>query len=180
MKILKTLILFVEGADGVGKSTITRSLSKRLNLPVLKMLKAKVYFKKGRETIEEFSYIFNQVLLQLKNTSYIVDRGPLSSLVYSEIYNRKSKLSYIYPLLREIDPLILFLTTSETSILFERKKKDRVITIADRLKILEGYEKFFKNQKLVRYLRINTAHKTPSQIVNEILKYLEEKKYIES
>lgn len=179
MKILKTLILFVEGCDGIGKTTITKHLSKRLNLPVLKMMKAKVYFKKGRETIEEFSYVFNQVLLQLRNTSYIVDRGPLSSLIYSQIYNRKSKLSYIYPLLRQINPLVIFLTTSKKSVLFERKRKDAVITITERLKILEGYETFFKNQNLVRYLRINTAYKTPSQIIKEILKYLEKRNYIE-
>jgi hypothetical protein len=179
VKLVKNLILFVEGADGVGKTTITKRLSLTLGLPVIKMLKAKTYFKKNKEILEEFSYMFNNVLLQIKTLSYIVDRGPLSSLIYSRIYHRKSKLSYIYSILKEIDPVVIFLTTSKNSVLFDRRSNDKVIPISDRLKVLEGYEDFFGSQQIVKYFRVDTADLTPEQIVDKIVEHLKNENYIE-
>jgi thymidylate kinase len=177
MKILKKLILLVEGPDGVGKTTICKKLSYGLELPVVKMVKAKVYFKKN--VVEEFSFVFNNTLLQLKDLNYIVDRGPLSSLIYSKIYNRKSELAYLYPLLREMDPLVIYLTSSSSTVLLERREKDKVIAPVDRIKVWQGYEEFFKTQQFVKALRIDTNRKTPVQIYDEIIEYLKKNKYIE-
>ena len=177
MKINKKLIIFVEGADGVGKSTICKKLSYGLKLPVVKMLKAKVFFKKN--VVEEFSYVFNNTLLQLKDLNYIVDRGPLSSLIYSQIYKRKSELAYIYPLLKEMNPLVVYLTSSSASVLLDRRKKDKVIAPVDRFKVWQGYEDFFKTQQLVNVCRIDTKNKNPQQVYDEIVTYLKNNKYIE-
>lgn len=177
MKILKKLIIFCEGTDGVGKSTIAKKLSNILDLPLVRMVKTDTAFK--RKIIEDFAYVFNNVLCQIRNLSYIVDRGPLSSVIYSQIYQRKSKLSYIYPILEKIKPVVLFLTTSKMSVIFERKKIDKIILFADRQKIWQGYEDFFSTQQLVECFRIDTTNKTVPQITNEILKYLQREKYIE-
>ncbi len=178
MKLIKNIIIFVEGSDGIGKSTLAKKLSNKLHIPLLKMPKAKTAF--NTNSIEEVAYVFNQVLLQLKNTSYIVDRGPISSLVYSKYYKRNSKLEYIYSIIKKLNPLVIYLTSSDIKTMFNRKKNDIIINTSSRIALHKLYMKFFNSTLIHTYakvLQIDTKNKTAHKVLLEILQYLKLHKY---
>lgn len=175
-KINKKLILFIEGPDGIGKSTIARLLSFVLDLPIIKKPAAKKYFKK--QMIEEMSWMFNQMLSLFSFDSFIVDRGPLSSLIYSDVYKRKDNLDYIYPILKKMKPVVVYLTSSNKNVVLERSPSDEVITEDYRLKVFDGYTEFFKRQKLVECIKIDTYKKYPDEITGLILQELKKLNYV--
>jgi len=179
MKILKRLIIFCESGVGPTIDKIIQKIANNLDLPVLKMISPRSHFRKGTGSLTEFSFVFNQVLYQLRHTNYIVDNGLMFNLIDREIYKKKSKLSYIYSLIKKIDPLVIFFTTSKKSMLFEKKLKKLSVSFSKKIKILNGYESYFKTQQMVSVLTIDIANKTSIEIANEILKYLEKEKFIE-
>ena len=177
MEIIKRLIIFCEGYNEIEKTTIIQRLANELQLPLLKLKNPRSCFRKGMGSHEEFMYVFSHVLFQLRHTSYIVDGSPLSSLVKCNIYKRKAALNYIYPLLLKIDPLVIFFTLSKKSLLFSTKTKQPIL-LSEKLKILEGFEEYFSTQQLISVFKVDVATNTPTRIINKILKYLENKKYI--
>ena len=70
--------IIIDGPNNVGKSTLIQQLNKTLKYPVLHIVK--------NATFEVFKQAF-----EINNV--IFDRGPISELVYSEIYGRKSNLT---------------------------------------------------------------------------------------
>lgn len=89
----KVLHIIIEGADKVGKSTVVKKLSELMELPVIKMPDMPKYFKNHRQ--EEASEVFNKAVVQFAHTSFIMDSGYPSSLVYSRYFMRKYDLRYI-------------------------------------------------------------------------------------
>jgi len=177
MKILKRTTLFIEGPDGIGKTTTIDLLKNKLNLPVLKMMRAKKAF--NANNIEEISYVFNKTLEQLKDVGYILDRGPISSLIYSKIYGRKSNLKYILPLIQKINPVIIYLTSSEDKQL-ERKEKDEVIEDKMRKSIAKQYESFYLQNLLnLSIFRLDTSKLSPIEVVDSIIEHLIKNDYVE-
>ena len=166
----------VEGADGIGKSTLSKKLSSKLKLPLLRMVKAKKAFT--NDTIEDLSIVFNHTLLQLKDTNYIVDRGPISSIVFSRVYERTDDLEYIYSICEKINPLVIYLTSTDRQQMFAQRKKDRLIDTTHRKKIYNEYNKFFKTQSIVNCLKINVKNKTRQEVFDVVLLHLIKEQYI--
>lgn len=179
MKILKRLIILCESYAELETTRIIQKLAHQLKLPVLKLIDPRSYFRTGTGSLTEFSYVFNQVLYQLRHTNYIVDDGLFNNLINIAIYKKKSKLSYIYPLIKKVNPLIIFFTTSKKSMLFKTNSRNQIIPFTEKIKILDRYEQYFKKQQLAPVLQIDIANKTTTQITQEILKYLEKEKFIE-
>lgn len=166
----------IEGPDGIGKSTLSKKLSSKLKLPLLRMVKAKKAFT--NDTIEDLSIVFNHTLLQLKDTNYIVDRGPISSIVFSRVYKRTDDLEYIYSICEKINPLVIYLTSTDRQQMFTQRKKDILIDTTHRNKIYTEYNKFFKTQNAINYLKINIKNKTRQEVLDTVLQYLINKQYI--
>ena len=174
---LKPLHIMVEGPDGIGKTTSATKISTKLHIPLLKMVKAKKAF--NNNTIEDLSYVFNHTLLQLKDISYVVDRGPISSIIYSNVFKRSNDLKYLYSICEKINPLIFYLTSSNKNQMFAQKKHDRIITIAERVAIHNEYAKFFDSKCPFNYTKINIINKSRQEVVQAILDYLVANKYID-
>lgn len=173
--------IFIEGPDGVGKSTLIKGLSKKLNLPVIKMKKAGYGFRTG--TIEGLSYIFNTTLEQFNRYGYIVDRGFITSLVYNKAYERNNdkEFEYIEKINNTIKPIIILLTADKNEIL-KRRKKDKIITDEMRLRVYNEYNKFYKQNKIdnkYNVYRINSTSLTPGQVLEKTISYIQkyEKKF---
>lgn len=88
--------ILIEGISRVGKSTIIRELSNRINLPVHKYQNP----KSRKEVIE----LFSTYLMVLKNKTAIWDRGHISELVYGPLYRPNNYLDQVlFKLLFAID-----------------------------------------------------------------------------
>jgi thymidylate kinase len=165
--------IFIEGPDGVGKSTVIKKLQQILDIPVIKMEKAHKGFTKG--IIEDLSYVFNTTLIQFKKYDFIVDRGFLTSIVYSNIYNREFDMDYIYRINNELKPLIILLTVDSDKI-FERRPSDKVIDAKERIRIIDEYndiyDSFTLTSKDFNIKKINTSNLTRDEVFKEVLKII--------
>lgn len=164
--------VFIEGPDGVGKTTLIRKLQKSTTFPVIKMKIADKGFRLG--SIEDLSYVFNTTLMQFKDYSFIVDRGFLTSLVYSKIFNRQYDFEYINIVNKTLNPVIILLTAKKSTLL-ERRKKDKTISDDMRSKVYDTYNWLYKqNQQVKKFdiFRVDTTNLTPQQVFEKVDKYL--------
>lgn len=76
------MIIFVEGCDGSGKSTLIKQLSERY--PVMRIPRA-----------AEIASLWSDVLRLGRNNTILMDRSPLTELVYRSWENAKSKFGYV-------------------------------------------------------------------------------------
>ena len=124
-KYKKPFHLIIEGADKSGKSTVCALLSKKLRVPIIRMVDAPKFFKK--RNIEEASEIFNKTIAQFKDFSWLVDRGYPSSLVYSKHFKRRYDFGYIEEIKKALKPVIVILDSPPHSVDDTIKLKDRNI-----------------------------------------------------
>ena len=102
------LHIIIDGADKRGKTTVIKLLSEKLKLPVIKMPDSKEFIDSGQ--IERVSKFFNEIIVQFHGSSFILDRGFTSSVVYSRVFNRPDDLSYISEIENVLEPVIFILT----------------------------------------------------------------------
>ena len=102
------MIIVFEGADCLGKSTLAKRVSELLNVQIVK--KDLGWMSKSDltgERIEEHARAFANTLTQLKSScEFIVDRMGLSSVVYSNVYDRNVDTSWVSELIE--DPYVFF------------------------------------------------------------------------
>jgi len=185
----------IEGFDGVGKTTICKLLSKKLGYQFIeKPLKylfdvdgeEKEYLRirdyinqespKNRPLSATF-YGFGNIFLyhKFKNENIITDRHILSNYAWS--YDESSEKVYelLYDLLGE--PRHTFILKGSKDVIKERlinrdysdsdlKKLDLVDTVYS--KMIQYATKYNMNYQI-----INTDHKTPQVIVDEIMSFIE-------
>ena len=157
----------IDAVDGVGKTTVCNILSEKLNAPVIKMPNMHQYFKEGNA--EVFSKLFNQTIVQFKQYSFIMDRGFLSSIVYSKIYNRDFDLSYLREIEEELACKIIVLT-ARPEVFLARKANDEIIKNEFRIKLNEEYVNLAKERG---YIIIDTSDMTPEEVSDEVLKKIQ-------
>lgn len=97
--------IIIEGADGVGKSTIVRFLADRFNLD-------KVHFTNSDP--RDLDFYSNT----LRKNNVIFDRHFLSELIYPKYYNRPPQLlpyesEYLFDYAKNENVLIIILTADE-------------------------------------------------------------------
>ena len=159
------MILLIDGPDGTGKTTVCQMLSETLDIPVVKMPNMKEYFDAG--STEEYSKFFNDILVQFKGCSFIMDRGFTSSLVYSKIYQRPFDLSYIEQHEKDLGADVFILTVNNEE-MFRRRPSDEVIVNEMRTEVRDEYEKLAAERN---YVLIDTSSMTVKEVVDEILHY---------
>lgn len=162
----KTIRIIIEGVDGCGKTTTAELLSKKLKIPIIKMPNMKEYFEKG--TTEQYSRLFNETVVQFSDTSFILDRGFPSSLVYSQVYNRPVDISYIDQLEKKLKAKVVILTALP-EVFLKRKPYDDIISGEKRIEINEEYLNVAQERG---YPAINTSNLTPKQVVKEVMKVI--------
>lgn len=168
---MKPLHLIIDGSDNLGKTTVLKILSEELGLPVIKMPNMGEYIKKNSP--EEFSKLFNETIIQFKEHSFLLDRGYTSSLVYSKVFGRQFRLSYIDYIEKELDPVVIILTGRYTDPLSQKTRyrsfcEDPIFSENDKAEI---DIQFCNLAKKMNYPLIEVMGKTPFEVSREILSY---------
>lgn len=163
------LHLLIDGSDNLGKTTVVNLLSRKLDLPIIKMPNTAEYIEKGN--VEEFSKFYNETIVQFAEFSFIMDRGFPSSLVYSKVFHRENNLEYLGNIEQKLNPIIVILTGLEEGktgvVSFQ---KDPIWSDNQKTRIDAEYV----NLAMAReYTLVCVAYKTPQQICNEIIKLTE-------
>lgn len=166
-KMAQPIHLLLDGSDRLGKTTVVNLLSRMTQLPIIKMPNMSAYIK--GDNPEEFSKLFNEVIVQFAETSFILDRGFTSSLVYSKVFNRPFDLSYINNIEQILKPKVFIFTGRvfhSPSPRFLRLGndeifKDNLLTEIDREFTFLAEER--------GYNLIEVYRKSPIEICNEIL-----------
>lgn len=104
--------ILIDGADGLGKTTICQYISRKTGYPVVKMPNMKEYIEKG--SAEEFSKLFNETIVQFSDYDFILDRGFTSSMVYNKHFKRDFNLDYLKNIRNILKPEIFILTGLKT------------------------------------------------------------------
>ena len=166
MKKYSNIHIILDGADGVGKTTVVNLLSEKLNIPIIKMKGMSRYFKKNPE---EASQIFNETVIQFKDFPFIQDRGWTSSIVYSIAYKRKLKdVMYLAGIIGELNEKVFFLVRDEPfrkDVLVKNRKWKKLNTIFSEANRAD-------NPFNIKVNIIQVGNKKPTEICQEILKKL--------
>jgi thymidylate kinase len=93
------MIISLEGADFSGKTTLTKYLNKKYKIPIFPEPNTREYFnndEKWLDHINHHGYIaYHYFKYWPKDKNIFINRSWLSTMVYSNIFNRKDDLSYI-------------------------------------------------------------------------------------
>lgn len=162
------LRIILEGPDGSSKTTQAHALARIYGIPVVKMLDSHEYFKKGN--IEEAAKIFNSTLGQFDTSSFILDRGFVSTLVYAKIFKRSVDTEYLHKINRKLEPLVIILTATEDE-LRKRRPTDRVIEEQFRNDIRTEYIGVAERYS---YPIVDTTGMTPGEVTKELRKIVDE------
>lgn len=154
----KNLHILIDGPDRVGKSTVCQILSRRYDLPVIKMPNMPEYVKKGNT--EEMSWLFNQTIAQFHEYGFIMDRGYTSSLAYSRAFNRDFDLSYIEQIKGILRPYVFILYRDDG------KEPNDDLYPKSELDLVK--QEFLNLADFERVHPINVEDMSPCEIVTEI------------
>lgn len=161
--------LLIEGVDGVGKSTVCELLSKRLAMPITRMPEAHFFFNaSNKRAIEDAACFYNMTLLNFAPLSFIMDRGYVTSLVYSAVYRRDNDLSYTTLIEEALQPYVFVLINSDLKAL-EGRKVDEVIHVSDISRIQAEY---LRLATFRGYQVVETKGLSPDQVADRICTYL--------
>lgn len=99
------MTVFVDGPDGVGKTGYSHYVSELLGIPRLEMRPVA-----DTTCIESKSEVFNAAIrdLHAQGVDVVVDRGSVSSIVYSRIFDR-GEPDHAWETLTKVAPKIIYL-----------------------------------------------------------------------
>ena len=157
------LHLLIDGADKTGKSTVCQILSRKLDLPVIKMKGMPEFIEKGLTA--EASKLFNLTLVDFAEYSFIMDRGFTSSIVFDAVFNRGEDLAYLASIENILKPRVFILGKS----LRLDEFNDDVMT---RQNCLDAQKEFMYLADKRGYEVIDTSDKSPLEIADLIISKL--------
>jgi len=166
----------IDGSDNLGKTTVINLLSRKLDLPIIKMTNMKEYIEEG--DAEKYSRLYNETVVQFSEFSFIMDRGFTSSLVYSEVFSRKDDLSYIENIEQKLKPTIFILTGRNrpgaihySYLGYTSFSSDPIYNTESKNKIDEAFWKLAEERG---YHLVEVFGKSPLEICNEIIEKINE------
>ena len=162
------MIIILEGADLVGKSTLAENLSEKLGIPKTGIW---IDLNHPKPAVISVSKTLNQVIQNLR-PDIIFDRSFMSEWVYSKIKNRQD--DYLNDLIDEwgkIDNLLLVILYAEDDVLIKRFKirGDQHFSITDILKANDLYQEFYNFvNKTIQCILIDVSYLTAQEMVKII------------
>lgn len=157
--------IYIDGPDRVGKSTVCEMLAKKFYLPIIRMPNTEEILSGNNadREIELASVIYNRTLTQFKQFGFVMDRGFISSVVYSKIFNRTKKLNYIFDVAKELNPYTFILVNSDIETL---KHRGEDIIPAEYFEALKNtYIEFAFKYKVIC---LDVKDLTPQEVFNQI------------
>jgi len=167
---MKPIHILIDGSDNLGKTTVIQLLSRKLNLPVIKMPNTEKFIEAGN--VEEFSKFYNETLVQFSESSFIMDRGFTSTLVYSKVFARKNDVSYIDGIQNKLKPTVFILTgrtrknSAYGTFYFTSFSQDPVYSDTEKTRIDEEFCELARKKS---YHLISVIGKSPLEICDEIM-----------
>lgn len=163
------LHILIDGSDNLGKTTVINLLSRKLDLPIIKMPNTAEYIEKGN--VEEFSKFYNETLVQFAEFDFIMDRGFPSSHVYSQVFKREVDLGYTSMVEQKLKPQVFIFTGIEEGS-YDKNfsfQTDPIWTEKDKGSIDEEYYYLARKKG---YHIISVRGKSPLEICNEIIELI--------
>lgn len=166
-KFRKPQHIIIDGADGTGKSTVVQMLSRKYNLPIIKMPVPQD--KVRTEVIEPLSEMFNKTIVQFHENDFIMDRGFTSSIVYSRVFERTHNLNYIHNIEQILDPVVIIMSAFEEGTNYSLRDDD----IYNQHEIDKVDREFLRLADEKNYPVIYVKGKSLIQVVNEAIDIIE-------
>lgn len=157
--------IILEGVDAVGKSTVANDIAKKYNYQIV---------HSGAKEKNDLEYYKD---LLLNNNNLILDRAFISEIVFSNLYNRKSKLTFsdimsLSNIVKENNDILIIMISSDLSIiknrLIERGELDYLNEYEDQynefmkwIYVLNAYFDDYLNYKVIdiskpdSYIKLN-------------------------
>ena len=184
------MIIAIEGHDGTGKTTLAKSLAKKLNFEYFKHPECELYKKKKKQYLEISKNVIkynNSLLTSLflsigdnfalhyfKNKNVILDRHRLLNYFWNG--NAETEQIFDFSIKYFSKPDLTILLDASPSVRLERLKernpKDKdllneALLSADNQKIKDFLKKYDYN-----FIEINTDNLSKNQVLNTILKQI--------
>jgi len=164
-------ILFFEGVDKTGKSSIAKRLSEIISTPYFKNTTEKLFFTD--KTITKYRWLDQLYLYEfLKQTGYsvIIDRGFISDLVYTRIFRKKNKetiekLIIVDKLFASIGAKIIYCYKTKNTLV------DDVIDIDKYSSLSNEYDRFLK-LSFCEILKLDTTDEKINEQIKRIVKWI--------
>ena len=166
------MIINLEGTDGVGKTTVAKALSKRINVPVFEHIAFS-----NKKDFHEYSDILGKTeintirQMDTIGNNLIVDRLVGSNLVYPQYFKRKGYeelQKYVYD--NVIDDLAVVWLTADGDTL-KRRLDDKFISLDEALDIQDLYEQFIKTMPHAIEIE-NMDGREVDTVVDGIIQYM--------
>lgn len=169
------MILFCEGADGSGKSTLVRMLSAKMKIPYIHPVRAE-----KSEDIPLWAKSQWETLMQLhKSTGFecIFNRMYASEWVYNYFMKRNSDILYLDSIdeyFSKHDCFYCYLRPNAETILnrmIAKKEEFVPVKIESAQCLLKYYDKFYEWTRLPKFI-IDTSKMTEEECVEKIMKFI--------
>lgn len=154
-------MIFVDGPDGVGKTGYSEWVARNLGIPRLEMRPVD-----DLSCIEEKSAVFNAALRDLhdQGCDLVIDRGSVSSIVYSRVFDRPEP-EHAWKTLEHVNPTIVYLACDpkELGIRYE----DEILETSEVRKLAEVYDDVMEivdNETGATVHRIDTSAGVPNKL----------------
>jgi thymidylate kinase len=150
--VVKIKQIMLCGNDRSGKTSIARYIAKKLNWPIIKINTGQ-YVREGvpigSNELERLMKVFNETVWQFKDSNFILDRGFISTLVYSKVYERTYDTNYILDLMEtECDNLLVVHVYTPPELILKKLGEDKHNVIeAKNIPLLDAEYKRFFNTK---------------------------------
>jgi len=166
---MKLLHLIIDGSENLGKTTVLTLLSKKLDLPIIKMPNMQDYIKNNQA--EVFSKLFNETVVQFAQYSFLLDRGYTSSQVYSKLFGRDFDLGYLKDTEEILKPKIIIFTgrhknAMNGTVTYKSFCKDKIFDEEQKSKIDEEFCRLAEERG---YTLIEVIDRRPLAIAEQIL-----------
>lgn len=156
-------MIFVDGPDGVGKTGYSHFLSDELGWPRLEMRPVA-----DTDCIEAKSEVFNATIRDLydQDVDLVVDRGSVSSIVYSSVFGRDQP-KHAWKTLKHVEPTIIYLRCDPDELAIRYGNTDEIFDVEEVRKVAEVYDNVMTNLEHEDFVDIRTIDTTagaPSKI----------------
>ena len=152
-------LIIIEGADGVGKTTIIERLCQVYSMRSLRMPRPDD--DPSPDRIERDSKLFNMMVDQIKEP-LILDRGYPSSIVYSQVFNRDIDINYIKDLYSDREVFVFVIDCDKP------KRTDDWYDEDDFYKIRDCYRKLANQHQWVIINNDGFIDYSVDQIIREL------------
>jgi thymidylate kinase len=166
------MVIIIEGADLVGKTTLAEELSMKINVPQTGIW---IDLNNPKPAVISVSKTLNQIIQAIK-PDIIFDRSFISEWVYSKIKNREDE--YLKDLIndwKQHDNLFLFNLFAKDEVLRQRYKSrgDKLFSLDEVLKANELYQKLYDYiSNHITCILIDVSEMTTEEQVDHIINYL--------